>query len=200
MCGHGALHYYARNHLIRPSDEVFTIVRQPSGVILSQVNYVLTRFWLDGERGVVGPDTQEWLGLIGLDALPAQMSDDFVHEAGMRILQNTHIVKPNSVCYWLAGDGADAQAAVEGLIAQNVEVTDTGRYGDWLAQRWGVHSQSRDNSSMKFLTMEMLPREYRDYIRDISVEDARLYRAVDRSITRMGKLSVTGAELAGSLE
>ena len=49
LCGHGGLNYYARNHLIRPTDQVFTIVRQPSDVILSQVNYVLTRFWLDAE-------------------------------------------------------------------------------------------------------------------------------------------------------
>jgi hypothetical protein len=200
LCGHGGLNYYARNHLIRPTDQVFTIVRQPSDVILSQVNYVLTRFWLDAERGEVGPDTQEWLGLIGIDMLPPQMSEDFVHQAGMKVLQNTDIVRPNSICYWLAGKDADAQAALDSLIGHDVEVTDTRHYGEWLAQRWKIHSQSRDNSSMKFLTMEMLPREYREYIRDISAEDMKLYRMVDRSIARLGKPSVIGRELTGGLE
>jgi hypothetical protein len=48
--------------------------------------------------------------------------------------------------------------------------------------------------------MEMLPREYRDYIRDISAEDMKLYRMVDRSIARLGKPSVIGRELTGGLE
>ena len=199
LCGHAGLDYYRRNHLIRPTDQIFTIIREPSDVIMSQVNYVLTRFWHDAECGEMRPDTQEWLELIDIDSLPSRMSEDFIHHAGIKILENTDIVKPNSICYWLGGDNADAQAAMDGLISQGVEVTDTKRYRDWLAQRWQVHSQSRDNSSMKFLSAEMLPRQYQDYIKAISTEDMKVFSTVDRSLERKGKLSVTGYELAEGL-
>jgi hypothetical protein len=197
LCGHARLDYYARNHLIRPTDQPFTIVRDPSDVIMSQVNYVLTRFWLDGEQKEMRPDTLEWLRLIGIDALPSRMSEAFVHHAGMKVLQNTDIVKPNSICYWLGGENANAQEALGALISQDVEVTDTSHYVEWLAQRWQMHSRSRDNPSMKFLTVKMLPRQYRDYIMEISREDMKLYRAVEQGIARKGTLSVMGRELVG---
>jgi hypothetical protein len=196
LCGHAGLDYYARNQLIRPTDQSFTIVRHPSDVIMSQVNYVLTRFWLDAEQQAMRPDTLEWLRLIDIEALPPRMTEDFVHHAGMKILQNTDIVKPNSVCFWLGGHNATAHEALEGLISQDVEVTDTGHYAEWLAQRWQIKSRSRDNSSMKFLTAEMLPRQYRDYVTEISREDLKLYRAVEKGITRAGALSVMGRDLA----
>ena len=91
-----------------------------------------------------------------------------VHGAGMRVLQNTDIFKPNSVCFWLAEDDADAQTALDRLVSQSVEVTDTASYSEWLAQRWNIDSQTRESSSMKLFTAEMLSREDRDYIRDIS--------------------------------
>ncbi len=196
LCGHAGLDYYARNQLIRPADQSFTIVRHPSDVILSQVNYVLTCFWLDAEQQEMRPDTAEWLGLIGIDALPPRMTEEFIHHAGMKILQNTDIVKPNSVCFWLGGDNATAHEALEGMISQDVEVTDTRRYGEWLGQRWQIKSRSRDNSSMKFLTADMLPRQYRDYVTEISREDLKLYRTVEKGITQTGALSVMGRDLA----
>jgi hypothetical protein len=50
---------------------------------------------------------------------------------------------------------------------------------------------------MKFLTVKMLPRQYRDYIMEISREDMKLYRAVEQGIARKGTLSVMGRELVG---
>jgi hypothetical protein len=49
---------------------------------------------------------------------------------------------------------------------------------------------------MKFLAAEMLPRQYRDYVTEISREDLKLYRAVEKGITRAGALSVMGRDLA----
>lgn len=200
FCGHAGLDYYEQKQLVRPTDSVFTIVRPPADVVISQVNYILTRFWLDAEAGTVGPDTQGWLGAAGVDALPEKMTEEFALHAGMRLLQNTDIVRPNSVCFWLGGKDADAQTALNGLISQNVEVTDTARYGEWLARRWNIRSQSRDNSSMKFFALDSLPREYRDYIRDISVEDAKLHGIIDKAIARAGRPSVVGQELVRGLE
>ncbi len=200
ICGHPSPNYYALNHLIRPTDQAFTIVRHPSEVVMSQVNYVLTRFQFDIERGAMGPDTRHWLELIGMDSMPEAMSEAFVNDAGMRALRNSDIVRPNSVCYWLGGDDADAQTALESLISQDIEVTDTDHYNEWLAQRWNIRSQTRDNSSTKFFTTDMLTRENQDYIREMSIEDAKLYRAISGSIASIGRPSVTGHCLARGLE
>ena len=70
LCGHGGLDFYMDHHLIRPIDEIFTVVRNPLEIMVSQINYVLTRFSQDATKGEVGPDTREWLGLIGRDSLP----------------------------------------------------------------------------------------------------------------------------------
>jgi hypothetical protein len=199
LCGHARLDYYARNHLVRPADQIFTIIRDPAAIIISQVNYILTRFWLDAESGTIGPDTQHWLKEIDIEALPAKLSDGFVQDAGRRVLQNTDLVKPNSICYWLAGRDADARTALEGLVNQNVEVTLTGHYKDWLAQRWNIRSQSTDNSSMKFFTAARLPRDYRDYIGDITQEDAKLYQRIGKAIEQCGGVSVSGHELMRGL-
>lgn len=195
LCGHAMPNYYRRHGLVRPTDQVFTVVRHPFEVMMSQVNYVLTRFWIDGERGEIGPDVKDWLELIGIDELPSKLSEEFAQEAGMRVLRNTNIVKPNSLCYWLAGNDAGAHAAVDSLIAQDVEVTDTNHYKDWLAQRWKIHSRSRDNPSMRFFEVDKLPRIHRDYMRDISGEDLKLYLAVEKSIEQVGRPSVIGTEL-----
>jgi hypothetical protein len=195
LCGHAMPDYYRQHGLVRPTDQVFTVVRHPFEVMMSQVNYVLTRFWIDGERGEIGPDVKEWLELIGIDALPSKLSEEFAQEAGMRVLRNTDIVRPNSLCYWLGGNGADAQAALSSLIAQNVEVTDTHHYGAWLAERWKIRSRSRDNPSMRFFEVDKLPRIQRDYMRDISGEDLKLYQAVEKSIEQVGRPSAIGLEL-----
>lgn len=195
LCGHAMPNYYAHHGLVRPMDRVFTVVRHPFEIMISQVNYVLTRFWFDAERGEIGPDTQKWLQLIGIDTLPDKLTEEFAMHAGMQVLHNTDIVKPNSLCYWLNGDEADARSALESLVAQDVEVTDTHNYGTWLAQRWNIRSQTRDNSSMKFLQVDMLSADDQDYMREISVEDRKLYQIIERSIADMAKPSAIGQEL-----
>ena len=195
LCGHALPQYYSEHGLLRPIDQVFTVVRHPFEMMISQVNYVLTRFWIDAERGEVGPDTQEWLGLIGYDALPETLSEEFVQEAGMRVLRNTDIVRPNSLCYWLAGRNAGCQAALDSLVAQDIEVTDTMNYAAWLTQRWNIQSQTRDNSSMKFFQPGQLPYDSQQYMQEISAEDRKLYQIVERSIGLTGRPWATGLEL-----
>ena len=195
LCGHGGLDYYLDHHLIRPIDEIFTIVRNPLEIMVSQINYVLTRFSQDAGKGEAGPDTLEWLRLIGRDSLPETISEDFVRDAAKVILGNPTIVTPNSLCFWLAGQGADAGAAMKALVSSDIELTDTARYKDWLARRWNIVSDSRDNASIKFLTFETLSPEQQDYLREISQEDMKLHQVIENGLTATGKASVFGSEL-----
>ena len=43
--GHIKLTWLISQDLVRPFDDCFTIVRDPEEMVLSQVNYVLTRFF-----------------------------------------------------------------------------------------------------------------------------------------------------------
>ena len=199
LCGHGGLDYYMDHHLIRPIDEIFTIVRNPLEILVSQINYVLTRFSQDAKKGEAGPDTLEWLGLIGLESLPETISEDFVRHAAEVIIGNPSIVTPNSLCFWLAGRGADAGAAMTALINSDIELTDTPHYKDWLARRWNIVSDSRDNASVKFLTLDTLSGEQQDYLREISQEDMKLHRAIENALAATGKASVFGHELRSDL-
>jgi hypothetical protein len=195
LCGHATPKYYSQHDLLRPMDRVVTIVRHPFEIMISQVNYVLTRFQTDAERGVVEPDTEEWLRLIGIERLPEHFSEEFILDAGMRVLRNSDTVKPNSMCYWLAGDHADAQSALDSLVAQNVEVTETDHYNEWLGRRWHIHSRTRDNSSRKFIAMDMVSQHDLDYMHSIAFDDMKLFKSVKQSIAQVGRPSVVGCEL-----
>jgi hypothetical protein len=195
LCGHGGLHFYMDHHLIRPIDEIFTVVRNPLEIMVSQINYVLTRFSQDSTKGEVGPDTREWLGLIGRDSLPESISKDFARDTAKVILENRTIVTPNPLCFWLAGRHADAGAALTALINSDIEITDTAHYKDWLARRWSIVSNSRDNASVKFLTLDTLSGEQQDYLREITQEDVKLHRIIENGLAATGRASVFGREL-----
>lgn len=73
LCGHSSLGYYVSHALIRPIDRVFTIVRDPIEIAISHINYILTRITRDISIGNIGPDTREWMDILGLNTLPADM-------------------------------------------------------------------------------------------------------------------------------
>ena len=54
--------------LIRHGDRVFTVVRDPVSIIISQVNYILARVIDDRERNL--PDTREWLKMMNMESIP----------------------------------------------------------------------------------------------------------------------------------
>jgi hypothetical protein len=195
ICGHAELNYYLDRHMIRPGDQVFTVIRKPADIVVSQVNYVLTRFSQDIERGQVGPDTAQWLSAIGLDALPEGMSDDFVATIAPLLLKNPHIVTPNTLCRWLGGGKSDARTALDAMVRSDIEVVDVERYQAWLASRWNIVSRSRDNASVSYISLDALSVDQRDYIEQITQEDLKVHRAVVDALAKTGKNSVFAHEL-----
>jgi hypothetical protein len=96
---------------------------------------------------------------------------------------------------WLAGRRANASAALTTLINSDIELTDTAHYKDWLARRWNIVSDSRDNASVKFLTLDTLSGEQQAYLREITQEDMKLHRVIANAFTATGRASVFGREL-----
>jgi hypothetical protein len=188
--GHINLADYLEQGLARPCDRLFTILRDPVEVAISQVNYILTRLKGDTAAGTFQPDTREWLRLLQTEMAPGEVSDTFLRQLGERALREPQIVRPDSMCHWL-GDG-DAKEVLARLDVHGVEVTNTREYGRWLRERWGINSRTRQNESLKFLTRDTLRSEDLAYLRGISEQDEKLYSAVEHHLLQTGACSVTG--------
>jgi len=191
--GHIPLDLYTDAELIRPADRVFTIVRDPTEIALSQVNYVLTKFQLNIDAGVVERDTEEWLQKLGLKELPPAVTPQFVDKYARRLLQNAEIVEPNSMCRWLGG--GDAQVVVERLARHLVEVTDTAHYNAWLSEKWGITAHTRRNESTKYVSLSKLGHQELGYVREFSPEDRKLYSRVQHALAVTGRVSVSGEDI-----
>ena len=191
--GHIALNYYLDNRLARPSDRLFSIVRDPIEIALSQANYVMTRIREDFGLRRLGHDTKQWFKFLHIDAMPDELSDEFAAHVCMKALHSPEIVISNSMCHWLGG--GDAQTVIKRLAEHHVELTDTARYNHWLRERWGITSITRQNESIKFITAANLKPEDHDYLREISSEDLRLYAALQNGLRAAGRPWVLGHQL-----
>jgi len=187
--GHVNLADYLEQGLARPCDRLFTILRDPVDIAISQANYVLTRLKQDVVAGQLQPDVREWLDLLGIKTIPDELSDPLLRRLGERALRSQGIVTPNTMCHWLGG--GDATAVLARLAEHEVEVTNTRQYPNWRRERWGINEDTRQNESIKFLTRDNLETEDVAYLCNISVEDAKLYRAVEQRLLQTGGCAVT---------
>jgi hypothetical protein len=164
-------------------------LRDPIDIAISQVNYILTRLKQDAMAGELLVDTREWLPYLDIDKVPDEPTDEMLRGLGQHALRKREIVPPNPMCSWLAG--GDAATVIARLAEHDVEVTNTRQYENWRRQRWSVDANTRQNESIKFLTRESIGADDLGYLHEISVEDTKLYRAVDGLLLQTGALAVT---------
>ncbi len=191
--GHVPLDFYVDADLIRPADRVFTIMRDPTEIAVSQLNYILTKFQRNIDSGVVERDTEEWLRALELDRLPPAVTPQFVEKYTRKLLYNPEVVEPNSMCRWLGG--GDTQAVIERLARHLVEVTDTAHYNPWLAAEWGISARTRRNESTRYVSLSTLGHQELGFIRELSPEDRKLYARLQQALTKSGKMSVSGEDI-----
>lgn len=189
--GHVPLARYVDLNLVRPNDELFTVVRDPFDLIVSHVNYRLTRLLADPTGTRV--DARGWLNRLHLERMPEGLSDDELLDMGRRMLHDTRMIPINTLCRML-GRG-DAASAVETIRASNIEITDTARYDTWLQARWNVPKSPRANESRKILNAKTMDERDRRAIEAKTVEDRRLFDLVRDTLDRSGGASIRGREL-----
>jgi hypothetical protein len=192
--GHARIDEYKNSNAIRSADKLITVVRNPTEIITSSINYILTRILNDQRIGRFAPDTADWLRVLNLDKLPDTPSQAHIAELSKRILRHTHTVRPNSMCYWL-GRG-DAQSALCNLIEHDVEITDSERYNTWLWQAWGEKSDGQQNKSRKFIATETFSPADLEYIETITREDTKLYTEIQNCLAEQNGSSIHGKQLA----
>jgi hypothetical protein len=191
--GHIRLDWYLDRGLARPIDRLFTIIRRPVEIAVSQANYVMMRIAEDLESGKVGPDTREWLDQLGFEDIPRWPLADLAEHVCHKTLRTREIVIANPLCHWLGG--GDAASVLERLAASGAEVTETARYNEWLRETLGIESNTRFNQSRKFISLATLDREELDYLNETSAEDARLFELVQQRLAGLGTSWLTGSQL-----
>jgi hypothetical protein len=193
--GHIRLAAAINGGLVRPTDRIITVIRDPVEIILSNVNYVMTRILQDQEAGKEAPDTQAWRRTLAIDRLPPEMPEAVVARLVKTMLHDPSIAVPNSICYWLGN--SDVQSAINRLVINDVEITDTKHYGAWLSERWDVVRAARANESRKFVTPAQIHADDLKFIESITAEDRELYTLLSKQIDASGKHSVFGRDIAG---
>jgi hypothetical protein len=191
--GHTSISWYLENKLCRPTDFAFAVVRNPLEIIVSQVNYVVTRFLEDPD--FLDPDTGEWSGLLGLAPTAFDRSPEGLANLARRILREPSLLTRNPLCEYL-GDG-DFESALSAILRSNIEITDLARYDLWFEQKFGIPSGVRENVSEKILKLSELEIEDIKLLQNlVDDQDKKLYEMIAAALDRSGALSVRGAELA----
>jgi hypothetical protein len=189
--GHVPLRYYVNQHLIRPGDQIFTVIRDPVDAVLSAVNYCLGR--LQGDPTGRIPDSRMWLAALGLKQFPADPDPDELMGFAKRILRTPRLVRGNILCVAL-GLG-DAKSALANIVTSDIEITDLTRYETWLRERWDLPASKHANTSRKVMSAKTLDAEDRAFIETLIAEDQTLFAAVTECLNASGRSSITGRAL-----
>jgi hypothetical protein len=193
VVGHNFLIWFLENDLIRSGDVVVTTVRSPLDLMISHVNYIVTRFLADPSLG--DTDTQEWARLLDITAsdlveIQKRAPIDLSH----MILKHPLILHRNPICQFL-GKG-DSASAMDAIIQSDIEITNINIYDFWLKEKFDIISGPRVNVSEKIIHLSQLSDEEINGIDNMVSEDKIVYGKIMRSLQASGSLSIRGNSLA----
>ena len=190
--GHFDLNYIMQEAGLRFGDEIFTVLRDPVMSVVSMANYVASRLMAD-PMGTY-PDTRQWLDELGMECLPKDRSDASMRAVALAALCDDRIAHVNPICHYL-GDGT-SESAINNIVVNNVELTDTLRYDRWLEARWNVCAGSRINQSLPILDRDDVIARLRDRVHYLCSEDFKVFEAVTSRLDTRNTVSIKGHDLA----
>jgi hypothetical protein len=185
--GHFSLRI-ALDRFYRHGDQVFTVVREPRAVVLSQINYVAHQLRSNPDRS--RPDTAYWGARLNRPVPGPDAAASEWKALALEVLHNTEITRPNWLCTFL-GAGT-FQSTQETLSLAPVELVDFDRYDEWLERRWSIQSGSRLNEGVAVLRWEDLQAGDRRHIDEITVDDRKFYERFKGTVNAAGTASVSG--------
>jgi hypothetical protein len=190
--GHLTLNYVTQEIGVRFGDEISTVVRDPVMSAISTANYVASRLMVD-PMGTY-PDTRQWLDLLGMDSLPENRSNASIRAVALAALANNRIALVNPICHYL-GNGT-SESAINNIVVNNVEITDTVRYDRWLETRWNIPTGSRINQSLPILDHDDVIPSFSDRLHYLCSEDLKVFEAVSGVLDARDAVSIKGHDLA----
>jgi hypothetical protein len=162
----------------RPSDRLFAIVREPNGLILSQVNAILTGL----QTAPAHPDAASWATRLG--ALPPPQDTPAWKVLGRKVLAELPLHNP--ICHAL-GDGT-AAGALHAVRLSDIEIADLTLYTDWVKYTWDVEPEPATNVSLPLLTLEDLDAAASTALAERTAEDRLFYAPVAAALAQLGDL------------
>ena len=193
--GHMELGHYIASAGLRSGDRIFTTIRDPLDLMLSQANYAVGRLCQDPTGR--DADTAELLRWLDIPQLPNDISLRELKDLATRVLLDPRIAQPNRACSYLGRNMLGTyRVAMENIVVHNVEITTTRHYERWLAERWDIGESQRRNRSRTILTRNEGRLLYADVLTSAMAEDQKLYDVVTWSLAQTGAASVTGMEIA----
>ena len=173
----------------RAGDRLFTILRDPRAILVSEVNAIMDALLLPPE-GDTRP-VARWRAR--LPANPATADEAGRKHVARHVLRTLRTRNP--ICHALA-DGTTA-GALHAARLQDVEMATLDRYEDWIKYTWDVEPGEPANTSTPHLTVSDLAAEDRAHLESLVAEDLAFYDLVVKAYEKIGDLrySVRGREL-----
>ncbi len=163
-------------HLYRPGDKIFTFVRHPYDVVMSQINYIIKRFKQDPECRA--PDTAHWAGKIKLDRFDPTQDLHSLKQLAIRIFDHPSAISFNLLSTYL-GDGT-AHGAISLIKRSNIEVLGVDSIHAWLRERWSINSDLVDNKSDSVIDLDSLDDEKKHRLFTLCADDLAVYEFITK--------------------
>jgi hypothetical protein len=167
----------------RPGDRLFTILREPQSLILSQVNAILA--------GLQADPAQDTAAVAGWRSRIPHMPDptDFAswRSIGRQILAGATLRNP--ICTAL-GDGT-AQGAREACRLWNIEICDLARYENWVRFTWDTDPEPPTQSAPTLLAKADLGPGETTTLQNLVGEDAAFYARVADGFAKLGEFDTS---------
>jgi hypothetical protein len=189
--GHLGLRWYLDQRLVRYTDRIFAVVREPVGIILSLANYIVTV--LMDDPGVTRVDTAEWRAVLDEKRVLADLPHPELVQLARRVLHLPALVQRNFLCAYL-GQGT-AESTLDPLAVSDIELVDISRYTVWRRRAWRLPVGLHQNPSRPFLTRDNLRPADHDYIQHLTDEDRRLYGWISTVLQRSPAPSFRGMDV-----
>jgi hypothetical protein len=173
----------------RVGDRLFTIVREPTGLILSHVNATLDRLLTPADH----PAQEAATWRPRLAHLPPPTTPAARKTHAREILR--HLPIRNPICTALA-DGT-AAGAFQAARLQDIEIADLAHYDDWIKYTWDVEPEPPTQKSTPHLTKADLTPEDQAHLQTLIGEDLVFYEPIAKGIPELGERrhAVRGREL-----
>jgi hypothetical protein len=175
----------------RLGDRLFTIIREPASLILSQVNAILTQLRADpADRSQA---LAQWRQLLP-SKLPPSEDLPAWKRCGVQLL--LAFTSQNPICSALA-DGT-AAAAIKACHLADLEIVDLSRYNDWVKYKWNLEPDEPVNQSSPILAEGDLDAECRQHLGRLIDQDRRFHACIVAELAKRDRFnpSVRGRDLA----
>jgi len=169
--GHVHLMHYIDNGFIRKNDLLFTTIRDPFEIVISHVNYVMTK--LRNPALKEESDVLNWKFLLNID------DTDSIDDANLvnKIIYNQgiHPHHNNFLCSFLGRNGT-YKTALKVIADSKILIIPIEQLDIWLAENFDIIANERFNVSNKFISSATITNKDREYItRNLINEDVLLF-------------------------